>query len=99
MTNYDPDTVEKAITQFIMLEWQNMLEQPNKVEMMVEEWDDNGGLIEILYDKGYTDDEGVSMAENMDYDQMVEYYFDYHWFPKRQRELTEIWDSGVTNDD
>jgi len=97
MTTYDQNTVDKAFDHFITLEWESFNEQ--KILEMIEKWESDGGLMEILYEKGYTDDSAISVAENMDSDEIHEYFFFYYWFPKRKRELRKIWIEGVVKED
>lgn len=97
MTTYDQNTVEKAFDHFLALEWSSLNEQ--QIFEMIEEWESNGGLMEVLYDKGYTDDSAVSAAENMDSDEIQEYFYDHYWFPKRKTELRKIWNEGVGKED
>lgn len=95
MEEYDKKIVQKALDYFIDIEWQSLTKE--RVHEMVQEWESDGGVMDILYEKGYTDDAAVSFHENMDYEEIVEYFVDYYWFPKRKRELQEIWDSHIEN--
>jgi len=97
MTEYDENIVDKAIDKLITLEYQSMSE--DQIQDMVSNWEKDGGLLDALYEKGYTDDEGVSIAENMDHEDIIEYYIEYIWVPKRKKELKKLWDDNVGKED
>jgi hypothetical protein len=96
MKTYDKQTVDKAIDYFLCTEWDSFAED-QKIKM-VEEWEGEGGLFEILYDKGYTDDEAVTASENMDFEDIAEYFYYHRWFPVRKAELIKIWNDEVGAD-
>lgn len=97
MTKYDEQTIDKAMDKFLTLEWQAIPE--DEVQDMVSNWESDGGLLDVLYDKGYTDDAGVDKAESMDFGDILEYYVEYYWFPKRKKELKKLWDDNVGKED
>ena len=97
MTKYDEHIVDQAIDKFLILEWEAISE--DQIQDMVSNWENDGGLLDILYNKGYTDDAGVSKAESMDFGDIVDYYADYYWFPKRKKELKKLWDDNVGEED
>lgn len=71
----------KEVQSIARADWESLSQ--NQQLFLLGRWCDTGALLDYYYSKGYTDDAGVSAAEDADTDLIAELFYETFWWPRK----------------